>query len=282
MKIGFIDHHLNNYHANVFHKLLTGTVGGGEVEIVAAWESNPAGEDWCATFKVPRVESCAGVIDKSDAIVVLAPDSLDAHLELATPALESGKPVLIDKILSTNLADARKIVDLAEKYETPLMSSSSLRFSVELEEALTRVTGPVEAVFSRGFGNWSGYSIHTIAPALRLLGGRVRRVIDTGDAKARIVTVDTGSGRALIEVREAENQQEAAPWQLGMLSGNRYEVVTVRLFEEFYANLMRETVKFFKTGKSPVSTGEMLDSVVVLTAAEESLAQGCKWIEVTV
>src|SRR5688500_3318211 len=131
MKVGFIDHHLNNYHANKFLSIFREGKAGGDIEVVAAYESTPEGDDWCAANNVPRAKSAAEVVEKSDAIIVLAPDNVDAHLELSREALQSKKPVLIDKILAKSVEDARKIVTDAQTAGTPIMSSSSLRFSVE-------------------------------------------------------------------------------------------------------------------------------------------------------
>ena len=288
MKVGFLDHHLNNYHANKFHALLTGEVGkeAGGVEIVAAWESHPEGDDWCAAKGVYRASSAAEVVEKSDAILILAPDNTEVHLALAGEALTSGKPLFFDKALASTLEDSREIIRRAQEHKTPFMSASSLRFSVELEELLGRIGDrPIDGIFSRGFARWRGYSVHTISPAIRLLAGdRVKRVIDTSKGgPARLVTLDTASGRRVyIEVRESENQYEATPWQVGVLVEGRYEVVTVSKFDEFYANLMRQVVRFFQTRQSPVPVEEQIEILAVELAAEESVQKGSQWVDVTI
>jgi hypothetical protein len=278
MKIGFIDYHLNNYHANKFHGLLTGT---GHT-IAAAYEFEPTGEDWCAGKGVTRVGSPQEVINQSEALIVLAPDDSERHLRMAREALQSGKPVFVDKYLSTSLADAREMVQLAEKSNTPLMSSSSLRFSVELEDMLAAAGGKkLDGIFSRGFGKWSGYACHSVAPALRMLGAPARRLIDTGSGTNRLVTIEAADGRRmLVELRKSENQMEATPWQIGHLDGDQYRVATISKFDEFYANLMKEAVAFFQSGKSPVSAEEMLDTVAIEVGADQSLAKGGEWVTV--
>lgn len=281
MKIGFIDHHLNNYHANKFLSIIRDGKAGPDLEIVAAYESDPTGEDWCEKNNVKRVQSAAEVVELSDAIIVLAPDNVESHLALSKEALQSKKPVLIDKVLAKSADDARKIVADAEAAGTPIMSSSSLRFSVELEKLLSLVgDGPHEGIFSRGFGRWRGYAVHTIQPALRLLGGRVKRVIDTGKGSTHIITIENDKGnRAHIDIRECENQYEATPWQVGILHHKNYEIITVKLFDEFYENLLKNAVKFFQTRQSPVPVGEMLDQVLVEVAADESFNKGGVWVD---
>ena len=83
MKIGFIDHHLNNYHANKFLSIIRDGKAGPDLEIVAAYESDPTGEDWCEKNNVKRVQSAAEVVELSDAIIVLAPDNVESHLALS-------------------------------------------------------------------------------------------------------------------------------------------------------------------------------------------------------
>lgn len=278
MKVGFIDWSLNNYHANKFHGLLA----GGGVEIVAAYEALPKGDDWCAGKGVKRADNVQQVIDASEGIIVLAPDDTDRHLELSRDALASGKPVFVDKNLATSNADAREMVKIAAENDTPLMSASSLRFSAELEEMLQRAGGKhLDGIFSRGLGKWRGYSVHSIAPALRMLGAPVKRIIDTGKGSVHLVTIETSDGRrAFIDLRKCENQMEATPWQIGHLDGDKYDVATITKFDEFYANLMKQTVKFFETRNSPVPTQEMLDTVAVEEAADKSMAAGGEWVEI--
>lgn len=283
MKIGFLDYQLTNSHFKTFHKHLTGAVGAGEVSIVAADEmsSTDAGKKWCADNDVKYCETAQEVVELSDAIIVLAPNNLEMHLEAAGPALASGKPVFIDKALAATPEHAQAIVDVAQKAKTPIMSSSSLRFAVELDELDTRLKGgKPEAVFARGYGKFPIYAVHTIAMAIRYFGSDVKRVIDTGNGASRLVTIEGANGKASVEVRDATNGAQAIPWQIGVLVGGRYEVATVKDTNAFYENLMRKTLQFFKTGESPISIPDQLASVKIQWAAEQSVANGNTWIDV--
>jgi len=283
MKIGFIDHYLNNYHATKFLNIFRAGQAGPDIEVVAAYESNPEGEDdWCKINNVPRANSPAEVVEKSDALIVLAPNNIDRHLELSREAIRSKKPTMLDKALCSSISDARQIIASAQEHGTPIMSASSLRFSVELQELIQRVgPGPYEGIFSRGFGTWRNYAVHSIQPALYLLGGRVKRIIDTGQDSNHMITVENDQGRrAFIEIRDCENLYEMTPWQVGVLHGKKYEIADVRKFDEFYVNMLTQGVKFFQTGESPVPLEEMLDEVIVEVTADNSFKNGGQWIEV--
>ena len=280
LRIGFVDHHLNNFHANKFLSLLHGPLADLDARVTLAWESDPTGEDWCKKNNIPRAESAEAVAQQSDVIMVLAPDNIESHLALCKKVLPAGKHTLVDKFLATNSAEAKQIVELATKHGAALFSSSSLRFAVELQDALKNAGGKPTEAFTRGMGDWNGYGVHTLAMALGALGADVKRLIDTGNAHSTALTLEYADGRrAWIDVRSAENMWEVLPWSFGVRVGEKYVTAQVKDFDGFYANLMRQAVQFFKTGESPVGTAEMLRVVAILEGANRSRAEGGKWIE---
>lgn len=262
-----------------FLALLRGSVGQGEVEVVGAWESDPEQADWCESNGVTRMQSADEVVAASDAIIVLAPNNPEVHLDLARPALEAGKATFIDKSIADCTKHAREILRLSDRHKAPVMAASGLRFASELEALEEREPPPFDNVFARGMGKWNGYAVHTITMALRLFGSRIERVIDTGTDGARCVTLDDGRRRCVIDVRESANQVEATPWQVGALVSGKYETATITRFDQFYTNLMQEVVEFFKSGQSPISNEEMTMTVAIEKAAELSLAEGGVWVE---
>jgi virulence factor len=281
LRIGFVDHHLNNFHANKFLALLHGPLADLDARVSLAWESHPTGEDWCTVHGVPRAESAAQVAAEADAVMVLAPDNVEAHRDLCRLVFPAGKPALVDKFLAPSTAEALEIVRLAETHGVRLFSASSLRFAVELEAALGELDAPPVAAFARGMGIWDGYGVHTLSLVVGALGAQVARVIDTGDDHASSVTLEYADGRrAWLDVRSAANQWEVFPWRFGMRVGDRYVTGGVSDFDGFYAQLMRRAVQFFRTGETPVSTAEMLAVVGVLEAAGTSRARGGEWVAI--
>jgi predicted dehydrogenase len=280
LRIGFVDHHLNNFHANKFLSLLHGPLASLDARVMTAWESHPTGEDWCAKNQIPRAASAQAVAEQADAVMVLAPDNFDQHLELCRLVFPAGKPTLVDKFLATTTADARKIVDLAKVHGVRLFSASALRFAVELEAALKEAGGKPTEAFARGMGEWDGYGVHTLSMVLGALGGGASRLIDTGKGDSAAVTLEYTDGRrAWVDVRAAANQWESLPWGFGFRVADRYVTGTIKDFDGFYASLMRRAVHFFKTGESQVSTDEMLRVVAILEKASESRRQGGRWID---
>ncbi|AEJ61908.1 oxidoreductase domain protein [Spirochaeta thermophila DSM 6578] len=89
--------------------------------------------DYDSFFKDPNVE----------AVIICLPNHL--HCESAVRAAEAGKHVLVEKPMAMNLAEARKMVEAAEKKEVALMVGQSRRFSRAIQEARkarTQIGGP--------------------------------------------------------------------------------------------------------------------------------------------
>ena len=282
MRIGFVDHHLNNYHADKFLSLVRGPLKEMGAEVKSAWESNPTGEDWCAKNDVPRAGSIAEVVEQVDAVIVLAPDNIEDHLALCQEVLPFGKPTAIDKALAFNVADTKAIVALARKHNAPITSSSALAFAVELEELLPQITTTPTEVFVSGMGEWKNYGLHTLSMALRIMGPGIKRLIDTGTDSSRMVTLDYGDGRkAFVTVRWSDNMWEIFPWTLGIrLSPEKFLSTTIKDFDGFYSNLMRHVIEFFKTGNGGFPGELAMELVAVLEGADKSQAAGGEWVDV--
>lgn len=280
MRIGFVDHHLNNYHADKFLSLVRGPLADMGAEIAIAWESDPTGDDWCAKNDVPRARSIAEAVENSDAVMILAPDNIPDHLKLAREVLAHGKPTAIDKALAFNTADARAIVDLSKQHGTPVTSSSALAFAKELEDILGQLEGEPAEIWVTGMGEWKNYGLHTLSMALRVMGAGIERLIDTGTPSSRMVTLDYGGGkRAFVTVRAAENMWGLFPWTVGIrTSPEKYVAATIADYDAFYANLMRENIEFFRTGEGGFPGERAMALVAVLEGADESRAAGGEWV----
>jgi predicted dehydrogenase len=281
LKVAMVDHHLNNWHADTFVKLLRGPLADEEVEVVAAWESDPVGDDWCAKTGIRRASSIQDALEGGDGGCRLAPDNIDVHRQRAEQVLPAGKPTLVDKFLAPSTAEARQIIALGERHGAPIFSSSALRYAVELEALMPqyRAEPPTAGRFT-GMGTWKIYGVHTTTLALRVFGPEVKRLIHTGTETASTVTLDYGGDRrAVIDVREAANGYEALGWEFTAKVGDKYVGGKVTDFDGFYVNLMRQTCAFLKTGQSDMSIDEALATVEVLESGERSRTAGGVWTD---
>ena len=93
---------------------------------------------------VEIIEDLNAMVEKVDAVMLETNDGRP-HLEQVIPVLKARKPVFIDKPVAGSLTDAIAIYELAKHYNTPVFSSSSLRFA-----------GAVQAVRAGSIGDVVG------------------------------------------------------------------------------------------------------------------------------
>jgi hypothetical protein len=101
-----------------------------DFEIVKCWDPDYArAEQFSETF-LGKPEPCRTVESATkdvDAVFVADCDGGGVdHLELSKPFLKKGIPAFVDKPFASNLRDAKAMIALAQRHETPLYNSSIL------------------------------------------------------------------------------------------------------------------------------------------------------------
>ncbi len=101
----------------------------------------PASRDRIAGFtKTLKDKHGVEIVDSIDELLkrvdVVLLESVDGrpHLEQVKPVLKAKKPVFIDKHAAGSLADVLRIYELVKENNSPVFSSSSLRFAPEIAE----------------------------------------------------------------------------------------------------------------------------------------------------
>ena len=135
-KIGMIDLHIDEWHANHYPEWFRTAAGGEAFELAGAWEESPAPggkplETWCREMGIPAEHNLERLVENCDVLCILAPSNPEVHERLAEIPLASGKPVYLDKPFAPDRATAERLFARAERYHTRLCSSSALRFSDE-------------------------------------------------------------------------------------------------------------------------------------------------------
>jgi len=285
-KIGFIDYYIDEWHANNYPDWIRKSSFKEKYDVAFAWEEKPAEgkrdiDKWCKDFGVEKANSIKELVEKSDAIIVLSPGWPEYHEKLSDLALTSGKPVYIDKPIADKYRSAVNIISKAEKYHTPVMSSSALRFGLELQRLVNGELKSEKAVFAaaRGGGSIRGfvnYGIHQIEILVMTMGFGAARVMQCGNIKANIdvMAIAYNDGRTGL---------------LNRIPGQGFEVVickkdgkehAVKNFGDMFPNMIEAILGFFDTGKSPVPVEETLEAAAVFDAGIRALAAPGAWVDV--
>jgi predicted dehydrogenase len=180
--------------------------------------------------------------------------------------------VFIDKPIAASLVDAMKIFQLAELHDVPCFTSSSLRYtkqtaSFRQDPQLGEVVGcdqyspcPLEPHHPDLF--W--YGVHGVEPLFTIMGmgcESVTRVQTEGTDVAVGVWKDGRIG-TFRGIRDGQRGYGSTIYGTkGVVQGGGFDG---------YESLLIEIVRFFKTGKPPVSAEETLEIFAFMEAADES------------
>jgi len=232
-------------------------------------------EEVHAKYGVEIVPDIATLLSKVDAVLLTSVDGR-THLAQARPVIAAHKPFFIDKPLASTLEDAREIARLAQEAGLPWFSSSSLRFGeigatmkfADATGATTWGPGPLEPHHALDL---SWYAIHPIELLYALLGPGCESVTRTSTEGADVIVGRWKDGR-LGTVRAIRPYSD-----YGAVVFRAKEIVEAKpQGAGSYAPLVREIVKFFQTGRPPVSNEETLEIFAFMDAAQRSKEQGGK------
>ena len=289
LKAGIIG--LDTSHVVAFTKLLNAEKPRPElagVRVVAAYPGGsadiPSSRDRVAGYTRDLKEKygveIVGTIDellaKVDVVLLESVDGRPAP-RAGAAGLPARKPVFIDKPVAGSLADAIAIFDLARETGTPCFSSSSLRFGPGIVPASSRPQGRRD----RGLRDLRALRDRGASPGSVL----VRR------PRCREPLHDHGDG---LRVGRPHAHREVGRWpsasgrdgRIGTFRGNRktlykfggtvFGTKAIAPLGDYggYEPLVVEIVKFFKTGKPPVSAEETVEIFAFMEAADESKRQG--------
>ena len=228
-------------------------------------------------IKALGVEICNDLdtmISQVDAVLLETNDGRP-HLEQVAPVLKARKPVFIDKPVAGSLVDAIAIFELAKHYDTPVFSSSSLRFSQDIQEirggSIGLVTGcdaysPCSLEPTHPDLFW--YGIHGCEALFTVMGAGCESVVRTSTKDFDQVTGVWGDGR----IGTFRGIRAGGSGYGGTAFGAN-GVASLGKFDG-YRPLVVEIVKFYRTGQPPVSAEETIDLYAFMEAADESKRQG--------
>lgn len=275
---------VNTYHAEAFTRIFNGgpdehpridsarithVWAGGHPERLAELEGMLGAYD-------SRVEDLDDLVGAVDGVLVVDDTGGGAmHAELARPFLVAGMPVFVDKPMTTVYADAVELFDLAEQHNAPLMSSSALRFPVELDREAIAALGKLSTITSVGPEEWFYYGVH----AVEVTGAVIDAV--SGDQPVSVhrfalpekdvavVEYETGLVSTIMTVRDA-----GYLFHVNVYGEKGHLDFSVDDFMGFYTNEMAAFVEMVETGEMPLRREQTLAVMAILHAGNISAAEG--------
>jgi hypothetical protein len=278
-RIGIIG--LDTSHSTAFTKVLNAADASpdfGGYKVVAAYpqgskdiESSvkriPGYTDEVKKLGVEIVGSIKDLLSKSDVILLETNDGR-LHLEQALEVLKAGKRMFIDKPVAASLSDAVAIYEAAKKYTVPVFSSSSLRYIKGVQDLdKSQVLGAdtfSPATLEKTHPDLFWYGVHGVETLFTVMGPGCSSVVRVHTENTDIVIGNWQDGR-VGTFRGTRTGKHDYGGTVFTTNGN----VMLGPYAG-YEPLLIEIIKFFQTGKIPVSPEETLEIFAFMEAADES------------
>lgn len=242
----------------------------GSKDIASSVERIPAYTEEVKNAGVEIVGSIKDLLKKVD-VVLLETNDGRLHLEQAMEVFKAGKRMFIDKPIAASLADAMAIFAASKKYNVPIFSASSLRFTPGAQAAANGSVGKVlgadaysPAKLEKTHPDLFWYGIHGVETLFTVMGTGCKTVTRF-HTEGTDVMVGTWDGDRLGTCRSIYGGKQAYG---GTVYGDK-NVVSIGS-SAGYDPLLIEILKFFKTGVPPVTEQETLEICAFMEAADES------------
>lgn len=213
--------------------------------------------------------------------VMLCSNDARVHLEQAMPVIKSQKKLFIDKPFAANLEESIEIFDAAEKYRTPIFTSSALRFIRSIQEFDSNTSGKVVGAHTFSpcaiepyLADLLWYGIHGIEMLFAVMGTGCRSVQRMHTENFDVVTGVWNDGR----IGTFRGFRKGGSGFGGVVFAEK-SIITLGDFES-YEPLVKAMVDFFESGNPPVRRRETLEIIAFIMAADESKRQGGKVVSI--
>ncbi len=279
LRIGLIG--LDSSHAVAFTKTINAADPAPELEnakVVAAYPGGspdlPTSADRIEGFTkqisdmgIEIVPSIDALLKKVDAVIMNSVDGR-VHLKQATPVLEAGIPLFVDKPITASLEETKQLIALSKKTGTPFFSASTLRYCQEVidldKESVVGCVAYSPCKLDPTHPDLFWYGIHGVETLFTVMGPGCKTVQRTQADGTEIVTGVWEDGRVgtFRGIRDGS-------YGYGVVVFGKKNIELTKIRAN-YNILVVEIVKFFRTKQPPIAPEQTLEIVAFMTAADLS------------
>lgn len=268
--LGFIDHDLDNFHAEKFLEILRGDLAARGWEVGGACATDEArGRAWCEANGVTYVHDPAALDERVDAYMVLAPSNPELHPALCDKVLAFGKPVYVDKPFAADSGAAEALFAAADANGVVMQTSSALRYTNV--QAFAREHAVRHMVAWCAGSNFPEYAIHPVEMVVSCMGTSAARLMRRGDGDASQLLIDFDGGRTAVVNVYCNTVTHYAAAVTTEDKTEHLMVDTPRMF----VDLASAVLDMFESGKANVPRDEtLLVRRILDTAADPAALDG--------
>jgi predicted dehydrogenase len=251
------------------------TALAGRAHVTHVWDPDrKAAEELAAAANIDNVadtpEEIIGQVDG----VLIADDGTRKHQQAALPFLKACVPTFVDKPLSTDADEARRIIEAARANGTPFFSSSALRFATEIQDrrALADKVGEITTICGVGVNELIFYGVHPLEAIVTLMGPGIASVRNVGQPGEAVVRLRFKDGRQAVMIVYEKGFGYTLELTIHGTKGHLH--VPFMDSAGFYTNMLSAFLDMVETGKPPFPAEDTLEIIKALVLAKQSVAEG--------
>ncbi len=280
LRIGIVGS--ENSHTLAFAKILNIKKSLSGARVVALWgeeekHTERVAQDGRIPEIVSRPEELIGKIDAA----ILDHRHAKYHVPAATPLVEAGIPVLVDKPFSYTVAEGRELLKTAEKKKVLVTSYSCVRYASgfqRLRAAKAKLgqinaadfVGPVD--IDSEYGGIFFYGVHQVEMMVDAFRTGVESVqFNKGSGSHHTATVVYGKDGPIVTLHLINGYTGGFGWGLYGQSGSIHEQLN---YKGLYVRGLEAFLRMLRTGRNDWTPEELLTPVAVLSALDRSIKSG--------
>jgi len=256
------------------HRVVAAYPGGSDLFSLSRSRVKGFTDTLQSEYGVQMYSSIPALAKDVDAIFLESVDGRQ-HLEQFRQ-MAVGKPVFIDKPLATNTRDARLLIRVATETNTPVMSSSSLRYSAGIfglaaGEHVTSCEAFGPAAILEDYPGLFWYGIHSAEVLFSFMGQGCKSVRCVNRPDMDIVVGEWSDGRTGVM---RGTRLEKSDFGCVVHTGAGTRCGLAQPTPPGYYCLLQKVVEFFATKASPIDIQETFAIMAFLEAADGSKERG--------
>lgn len=246
-------------------------MGGGRCDCI----EQTGGVAWAEQKGIAYFDTVDQLAAHVDAFAILAPSTPETHVKLCEQALPYGKPTFVDKTFAPDAATAELIYALADRFGTPIQSTSALR-STNIQQVVAQLDEPpISLAQWAGGASFEEYGVHPVELAVSCLGHEAERLTIGGRDPHTTLMIEFSGGRvATIDF----NAAEYVPFYVVLTTARESRPLAVAdatLFIDAAAAIL----DFFEAGDALVPKEQTMAIMRILDAAQDPAARA-GWVPI--
>ncbi|HTL29936.1 MAG TPA: Gfo/Idh/MocA family oxidoreductase, partial [Tepidisphaeraceae bacterium] len=228
-----------------------------------------------------EIDTLEHMLDQVDGVVMVQVNG-NKHFDLARPVLEHNLPLFIDKPMTCNLDQARKLLDETRRGHARIFSSSSLRWVPEIATLDRAALGKLVAIDAFGPSGHNPtmeglyfYGVHVFEMIDQIWGPGVKRICARQSPDREVFDLEYTDGRYARGRLDRKGK-----YHFGATVHGEGDVKQFIVSGDVYLPMVKGMVKFFEGAEAPVKLRDIVENIAVMSAGNESMTKDGAWVDV--